>query len=87
MSKIFLWILDDVEKSNFKKSKTLEEVQNKIYAYTACRSAIKFGHKLNLFEMNKLINDSILDYSSTCPHWRPVVFEIWLDELKGKYER
>ena len=53
----------------------------------ACRSAIKFGHKLNLFEMNKLLNDSVTDYSSTCPHGRPVVFEIWLGELKDKYER
>jgi DNA mismatch repair protein MutL len=70
-----------------KKSKTLEEVKNKIIAYTACRSAIKFGHKLNLFEINKLLNDSTETYSSTCPHGRPVVFEISLEELKGKYER
>jgi DNA mismatch repair ATPase MutL len=37
--------------------------------------------------MNKLLNDSIMDYSATCPHGRPVIYEIWLDELKGKYER
>lgn len=84
---IFWWILDDIWEYNFSKSKCLEEVQNKIFAYTACRSAIKFGHKLNLFEMNKLLNDSILDYSSTCPHWRPSVFDINLNELKDKYER
>lgn len=87
LEKIFLWILEDIWEEKFSKSKTLEEVKNKIYAYTACRSAVKFWNKLNLFEMNKLLNDSILDYSSTCPHWRPVIFEIWLDELKGKYER
>jgi DNA mismatch repair ATPase MutL len=51
-----------------KKSKTLEEVKNRIIAYTACRSAIKFGNKLSLFEINKLLNDSIETYSSTCPH-------------------
>lgn len=86
IKKIFLWILDDIS-SWIKKSTTIEEVKNKIFAYTACRSAIKFWNKLNLFEMNKLLNDSVLDYSSTCPHWRPVVFEIWLNELKDKYER
>jgi DNA mismatch repair ATPase MutL len=37
--------------------------------------------------MNKLLNDAILDYSSTCPHGRPVIFAISLDELKNKYER
>jgi DNA mismatch repair ATPase MutL len=37
--------------------------------------------------MNKLLNDSVLDYSATCPHGRPVVYNINLDELKDKYER
>jgi len=87
ISNIFMWILEDIWNQNFSKSTTLEEVKNKIFAYTSCRSAIKFWHKLNLFEMNKLLNDSVLDYSATCPHWRPVIFEIGLNELKDKYER
>lgn len=87
LSEIFLWILEDISNFWFKKSNTLDEVKNKIYAYTACRSAIKFWNKLSLFEMNKLLNDSVEWYTSTCPHWRPVVFEISLDELKDKYER
>ena len=84
---IFEWIINDIWEYWLTKSKTLDEVNNKIYAYTACRSAIKFWNKLNIFEMNKLLNEAILDYSLTCPHWRPVLFEIWLDELKWKYER
>lgn len=87
LQNIFSWILEDIWSQNFNKSNTLLEVKNKIYAYTACRSAIKFWNKLNLFEMNKLINDSVDDYSATCPHWRPVVFDINLEELKNKYER
>jgi len=87
LQKIFMWIIEDIWSANFSKSNTLDEVKNKICAYTACRSAIKFWNKLNLFEMNKLLNDSVLDYSSTCPHWRPVIFEISLWELKDKYER
>jgi len=87
ISNIFIWIIEDIWNHKFSKSTTLDEVKNKIFAYTACRSAIKFGHKLNLFEMNKLLNDSITDYSATCPHWRPVIFEINLEELKNKYER
>lgn len=87
LSEIILWIIEDLNSWNNLKSKTIDEIKNKIYAYTACRSAIKFWNKLNLFEMNKLLNDSVESYSSTCPHGRPVIYEIWLNELKGKYER
>ena len=87
LSNIFTWIIDDIWEQKHSKSNTLEEVKNKIFAYASCRSAIKFWNKLNLFEMNKLLNDSVLDYSATCPHGRPVVYNINLDELKDKYER
>ncbi len=83
---VFLSIIQDLENWTT-KIKTLEEIRNKILAYTACRRAIKFGNKLSIFEMNKLLNDAILDYSRTCPHGRPVAFEINLEELKKKYER
>ncbi|NDK08176.1 DNA mismatch repair endonuclease MutL [Candidatus Gracilibacteria bacterium] len=85
--KVFLGIINDIGEYNTGKSKNLDEIKNKIWAYTACRSAIKFGNKLNLFEMNKLLNESVLSYSSTCPHGRPSVFEITLEELKKKYDR
>ncbi len=87
IKEIFLGILSDIWEHNFSRSQTLQEVKNKIFAYASCRAAIKFGHKLNLFEMNKLLNDSVLDYSATCPHGRPVIYEIDLEELKNKYER
>lgn len=83
---VFLSIIQDLENWT-SKIKTLEEIRNKILAYTACRRAIKFGNKLSIFEMNKLLNDAVLDYSRTCPHGRPVAFEINLEELKKKYER
>jgi len=80
-------VISDIGQLGNKKSLTLEEVRNKIFAYTSCRAAIKFGHKLSLFEMNKLLHDSVIDYSATCPHGRPVVFDIDLQELQDKYER
>ncbi|MDD3302492.1 MAG: DNA mismatch repair endonuclease MutL [Candidatus Gracilibacteria bacterium] len=84
---VFLGIVSDIGEFNSGKSVNYDEVKNKIWAYTACRSAVKFGNKLNLFEMNKLLNDSVLTYSSTCPHGRPVIFEILLQDLKKKYDR
>lgn len=79
--------MHDIGDAQVTKSRSLEEVKNKIFAYAACRSAIKFGHKLNLFEMHALLCDGVEDYSSTCPHGRPVVYDISLNELKDKYER
>lgn len=87
ISNIIEWVIVDIWELWNKKSLTLEEVRNKIFAYTSCRSAIKFWHKLSLFEMNKLLNDSVLDYSATCPHGRPVVYDINLMDLQNKYER
>lgn len=87
LKEVFLWILEDIWEYNFWKSKTLQEVKNKIFAYAACRWSIKFWNKLNLFEINKLLNDAVTDYSATCPHWRPVIFEINIEDLKNKYER
>jgi DNA mismatch repair ATPase MutL len=37
--------------------------------------------------MNALLNESVDTYSSTCPHGRPVIYEISLADLKNKYER
>lgn len=87
IAQVFLWILWDMQDGNLQSFTSLEEIKNKIYAYTACRSAIKFGNKLSIFEINKLLNDAMIDYSATCPHGRPVVYEINLEDLKNKYER
>lgn len=81
---IFQKILSDISAT---WSIWLDEIRHKIWAYTACRSAIKFWDSLSIFEINKLLYDAAIDYSATCPHGRPVVYDISLDELLGKYER
>ena len=80
-------VIEDLENSKIGKSQTLEEVRNKIAAYASCRSAIKFGHKLSLLEMNTLLNDAVTDYSATCPHGRPVISDLDLETLKNMYDR
>lgn len=81
---VFLKILSDISSVG---SKSLDEVRNKIWAYTACRSAVKFGDPLSMFEMNALLRDASMDYSATCPHGRPVIYDVNLEELQKKYER
>lgn len=87
IEQIFLWIIEDIAEYNSWKSTNLEEVKKKILAFTACRSAIKFWNRLSFFEMNKLIEESQNFYSFTCPHGRPVIFEMSLEDLKNLFER
>lgn len=84
IEKIFRSVLTDISSVG---SKTLDEERHKIWAYTACRSAVKFWDPLSIFEMHALLRDASLDYSTTCPHGRPVVYEIDLSDLQKKYER
>jgi len=76
-------ISDSINFWNTIKSKTLYEIKIKFLLVLAYRSVIKFWHKLNLFEMNKLLNESHLnDILQLVLTERPVIFEISLDELK-----
>jgi len=84
IAKIFMQILTDMSSA---WSRSFDEIRHKIWAYTACRSAVKFWDTLSVFEMQKLLHDATLDYSATCPHGRPVVYDISLSELLDKYER
>ena len=84
---IFSQILQDLLKWNDTSFKVLSDIKNKIISYTACRWAVKFWNKLNLFEINKLLWDAYDTYFQTCPHGRSVVFSMDLNELKNKYDR
>lgn len=87
LRKVVEWVIEDLGNSKMQTSHTLEEIQNSIAAYTACRSAIKFGDPLTLLEMHTLLNDAVTDYSATCPHGRPVISNLDLETLKNMYDR
>lgn len=87
LRKIIEWVIEDLTNNKISQSHTLQEVRNKIAAYTACRSAIKFWHSLSLLEIHTLLNDAVTDYSATCPHGRPVISDLDLETLKNMYDR
>lgn len=79
-------VLDDVinEKSPSGMQGKTEEIIN----YMACRSAIKFGQKLDLAEMQALIEQmDKLKRPYTCPHGRPTMISLTLDELEKMFGR
>ncbi|RMI03616.1 MAG: DNA mismatch repair protein MutL, partial [Calditrichaeota bacterium] len=62
--------------------------QEKIAAAFACKNAIKSGEKLTLEEMNALVDQLFSTREPYfCPHGRPVIVTLGLDELDRKFKR
>jgi DNA mismatch repair protein MutL len=54
----------------------------------SCHNAVKAGEELSLWEMEKLVEDLFkTENPSTCPHGRPIIFEISREELAKKFHR
>ncbi len=77
--------------TDISKEKIPSNVQGKreaVIHYMACRSAIKFGQKLNLPEMDSLIEQmEKIDRPYTCPHGRPTMITLSFDELQRMFGR
>lgn len=83
-SQILLDIIDYYNKEPLKDFDHLE----KIAAAYACKNAIKSGEILNQVEMHKLIDQLFACESPFfCPHGRPVIVTIELEELDRKFKR
>lgn len=66
----------------------LEALYDRIRSTVACKASIKSGDVLELEEMNALVNELInMDYSSFCPHGRPVVIKLSGEHLDRMFHR
>jgi DNA mismatch repair protein MutL len=82
---VLLGMLDDVAENRETKRLPLRD---KVLATFACRGAIMIGKKLSVGEMRALMDQlfaTTLPY--TCPHGRPTLFRIGLDDLGRKFQR
>jgi DNA mismatch repair protein MutL len=83
---ILLDILDEL--ISFQRSKSIDEVKKKILSTIACRSAIKAGDDLTIDRMNSLLKELFAcDFSSNCPHGRPTVINVTIEELEKRFKR
>jgi DNA mismatch repair protein MutL len=82
-------ILDLIEQySNFKTFKSPAEIKESFLITMACRTAIKAGDPLQPAEIEQLVADLFrCDNPYTCPHGRPTVFRLSLEELTKKFLR
>lgn len=82
---LFNEILDNLK--NMGSGETVEIKYNRI-ASLACKAAVKANNQLSELEMNKLINDlRYIEEPFTCPHGRPTIIKITLNELEKKFKR
>lgn len=86
IDEVFKGVLDDIQ-----NEKTPNKFQGKtegIIHYMSCRSAIKFGQKLDQKEMQALIKQmERLKRPYTCPHGRPTMISLTLSELEKMFGR
>lgn len=82
-------ILDLIEQyTNFKSFKQPAEIKESFLITMACRTAVKAGDDLKPEELNQLVNDLFnCDNPYTCPHGRPTIFRISIEELTKKFLR
>lgn len=72
---------------NFGKSSTVEVKYDNI-ARMACRSAVKAQDKLSFEEVKKLLEDlNLCENPFNCPHGRPTIIKITLNELEKRFKR
>ncbi len=66
----------------------LIQQKSEVAKVIACRSAIKAGQKLSVAEMQSLIDRLFAcENPYTCPHGRPIIIRLTLDELASKFGR
>jgi DNA mismatch repair protein MutL len=83
-SQILLDIIDYYHNEPLKAFDHME----KVAAAYACKNAIKSGEKLNQLEMHNLVDQLFACESPFfCPHGRPIIVTIELDELDRKFKR
>ncbi len=81
---VFIEILKQLE-TEFQET---EDFRDSISKSVSCKAAIKAGTKLGKKEMLALINDLFAcEVPYFCPHGRPLVFKMTLNEFEKKFKR
>jgi DNA mismatch repair protein MutL len=66
----------------------LQEKKEKIFAFLACRGAVKANQTLSEPEVDKLCADlDATPFSSTCPHGRPVYISFGFNDIERMFKR
>jgi len=84
--KLLAEILDGVARDS--QAISLESLQARIAASTACQAAIKVNMPLDQTKMEWLLAElAKTDYPMSCPHGRPVVLRYSVREIERAFKR
>jgi DNA mismatch repair protein MutL len=84
--KLLRQILDGIEREN--QAISMESLQAKIAASTACHAAIKVNMPLDQTKMEWLLAElASTECPMSCPHGRPVVLRYSLREIEKAFKR
>jgi len=86
MDSVIRGVLDDIRAGG--RATHMQGRVEEMLTYLSCRSAIKFGQKLSMEEMESLIKqlDKVKN-PYTCPHGRPTMVSLSMDELSKMFGR
>ncbi len=70
------------------KNSKLEEIYDRLFATIACHSSYRGGDKMNRNDIDFLISELFkTEKPYSCPHGRPVLWELTKYELEKKFGR
>lgn len=78
-------LLHDLEEQ---KEVTAADIKEKLLITASCKGAVKANWSLTDVEMMTLLHDlSQVENAHTCPHGRPIVYKITMNELYKIFKR
>ncbi|MFQ6611819.1 MAG: DNA mismatch repair endonuclease MutL [Fidelibacterota bacterium] len=81
-------IIRDILDEFLKTKKTYSSFQEALATSFACKAAVKAGDVLTKAEMQELVNRLFgSQHPYYCPHGRPIIVQLSLDELDHRFER
>jgi len=81
-------VIREILDNFLKERKQYSSFQEGLAAMFACKAAIKAGDSLMREEMQELVNRLFAtEHPYYCPHGRPIIVQMSLDELDGRFER
>lgn len=85
VEEFFIDLLHDLEEQ---KEVTAAVIREKLLITASCKGAVKANWPLNDIEMRTLLYDlSQVDNAHTCPHGRPIIYKITMQELYKIFKR
>ncbi len=79
-------LLDEV--LEWRKTEGIDRLRHRVVSTAACHAAVTANHPLALPEMGRIVSDLMRTESPmTCPHGRPVLLRLTLDQLEKEFRR